>query len=588
MRRIRKDRRNGVKGWMATGWILFLLGFLLFNPFKTSAQGTFDPCDFTMFYPASMNNAPMRDANETFYEWAYFQILRNGDTEIYFAFNLNASSNTVFRVYLNGVFLGVMENNGTTNGVPYWYWYAQVTQPWQVARVGDVMTITRDGQPFLSGKFRRYIFNWAYVGGYRAHPEIPENFCSQTSGYIYFPNSDYPRRLAVFSYAYTPSPVTRVTVNGPSIFPGAVGPEIADVPITSISTGPSIPLPSNWHRTRAKNNDIRLTEVQYQLLRQGLLSVNVFTESHPQGYSQMPLSVYYINAGGDYEGDGQADFAVFRPADQTWYILYSSNQEFQAVPFGLPTDKLIVGDFEHDGKADITAYQINNPEYPGLGVWKIRNSSDGATNEIQWGLPDDIPLALDIDGNNTSDLAVFRPSNGTWYIQKMGDIIKPRTDKSQSVSRFRTIKWGAAGDKPVAGDFDGDRRDELAVFRPSEGNWYIFDDDDKSYRIVHWGANGDIPIARDFDGDAKADITVYRPSNGTWYILSSMFDQIIIRQFGLSGDIPVPSDFDKDGVSDIAVFRPSDGTWYITRSSDNSFYAAQFGINGDIPAMAYR
>jgi hypothetical protein len=217
------------------------------------------------------------------------------------------------------------------------------------------------------------------------------------------------------------------------------------------------------------------------------------------------------------------------------------------------------------------------------------NSSNNNVNTIQWGLSTDIPLSMNIDRNNTSDLTAFRPSNGTWYIQRMGDIIKPRTGAApENGVNYRIIQWGAAGDKPLAGDFDADGIDELVAFRPTSGDWYIYNDVTHSYQVLHWGATGDIPVAKDFDGDARADLAVYRPSNGTWYIHSSLDDSLIARQFGLSDDIPVPADFDKDGVTDIAVFRPSNGIWYIIHSSDNSFFSAQFGLTGDIPAMSPR
>jgi hypothetical protein len=33
--------------------------------------------------------------------------------------------------------------------------------------------------------------------------------------------------------------------------------------------------------------------------------------------------------------------------------------------------------------------------------------------------------------------------------------------------------WGQAGDLPVVGDYDGDGRDDAAVWRRSDGGWYV-------------------------------------------------------------------------------------------------------------------
>lgn len=185
----------------------------------------------------------------------------------------------------------------------------------------------------------------------------------------------------------------------------------------------------------------------------------------------------------------------------------------------------------------------------------------------------------DFDGDGKADLAVWRGSTTYWLMMK------------SSTSTMQNISWGASYapyyDVPVPGDYDGDGKVDDAVWRPTEGNWYIINSSTGIYRVQTLGQNGDIPVAADFDGDGKTDLAVWRGSTGYWYILRSSNGALQTLQWGAATapyyDVPVPCDYDGDGKADIAVWRPQNGNWYIIQSSNNQTRIVQVGQSGDTP-----
>jgi hypothetical protein len=564
-----------------------LFGIFVFANIAALAQA--NPCDVVAVQVLTRVSTNYADTQTGAFGYSRYEIRRNGETDHYIHLFYDAPDNTVFKAYFNGTEVTTLQRNPTSLLGEYWSWEGMDQSP--VGHVGDVMSITMNGQPFVTGSYTREVVEYEAAD---ASMQIGNPYpCSVYRGLAYLPNSSQPQTLrSAYMSAVTPvsDPATSITINEPGDMPGELGAEIAQVTL-----GTTLTLTGGWMATHIVSTNTVLTDSQYTMLRQGLLTVTTHTAAHPDGYSTMNIHTQGINTSSDLEGDGMTDLILFRPSEQTWYMKYSSNQQMATMSFGHVNDKLVVGDYDADRKADLATFQTDNPNFPGKGVWNIFKSSNGEFQTIQWGLSADIPLTLNIDTNNTTDICVFRPAKGSWYIMRMGDIIKPALargnnikgrDTENNAPQHITLQWGKEGDKPLVGDFDNDGIDELVIFRPSDGNWYIYNYARNDFQITHWGSDGDVPMARDFDGDGKADIAVYRPSNNSWYIYGSLEHNVIIRNFGIAGDIPVTADFDRDGVTDIAVFRPRNGTWYINRSSDNSSYSTRFGANGDIPAVA--
>jgi len=261
----------------------------------------------------------------------------------------------------------------------------------------------------------------------------------------------------------------------------------------------------------------------------------------------------------DYNGDGYADLAVFREGatDARWYIRYSPSST-ETIYFGLPGDIPVPADFDGDGQCDIAVFR------PDISKWLYRRSSDGTTQGLYFGLTGDIPVPADLDGDGLADPSVFRPSASPvkWLY------LSSASNYTQTV----TVYFGTAEDIPLPGNygFDTDGIDDMAVYRPSIGKWFIRKSSDLQITGKYFGSGTDRPVPADFDGDGCLDLALFRDADGVhakWLYLFShdQYQSSGSCWYGLWTDTPVPADYDGDGGADIAVFRivNGKGKWFI-------------------------
>ncbi len=162
--------------------------------------------------------------------------------------------------------------------------------------------------------------------------------------------------------------------------------------------------------------------------------------------------------------------------------------------------------------------------------------------------------------------------------------------------------FGLPGDRPVIGDWTGDGRIRVGVFR--NGEWYLDLNGNRKWDgvaggdgIFQFGLPGDIPVAGDWTGDGVTKLGVFRcPADRgaecTWVLDingNRKFDSSdVFLRYGLPGDLPIVSAWSGGKIDRIGVFRKGD--WYVDSNGTGRFEASDqhfvFGLAGDVPVVA--
>jgi CSLREA domain-containing protein len=228
---------------------------------------------------------------------------------------------------------------------------------------------------------------------------------------------------------------------------------------------------------------------------------------------------------------------------------------------------------------EIGAYELAVGDTVGLvdvaaGKWYLRNSQ-GVVTSFFYGNPVDLPISGDWDGDGDATPGLYRQSDGFFYA---------RNSNSQGVADNSCFA-GDPSDIPLSGDWDGDGDDNLGIYRPSEQKFYLFTITctgtpmGAAQIVLAFGNPGDKPVAGDWDGDGVDEIGLHRESTGFFYWRNTLDTGIASGEifFGDPNDRFVAGEFGVvDGVDTPGIFRPSNLTFYFRHTLTQGVADSQF------------
>lgn len=349
-------------------------------------------------------------------------------------------------------------------------------------------------------------------------------------------------------------------------------------------------------------------------------------------------AIYYT---GDFDGDGITDIGIIDYNSGNWYTVYSRQKNgyagatlktYKRTFAGITNaHKVIVGDFDGDGKDDRGMYRASTGQWfiyssksnGGKGVNLVDNDANGLGN-IPWGWTwsgmssSHTAYAGDYDGDGITDRVIVDGANGIWYMlsSRHHDFMiseffnmYPSSNFTYNELWFGTT-WPGMGSahEVVVGDFDGDGITDKTIVNKSAGLWYVIpsrtqnpalpinyfrEATEPSQHLFGFKQDGlkssSIIAIGDYDGDGIDDLAFVNRGEGRWYFRRSTTaknDYVQWNQLKNSTNIKLlPGDYDGDGITDMAFMDRSARKFYV-RSSKKSLKngSSTYGVSETIYA----
>jgi hypothetical protein len=247
---------------------------------------------------------------------------------------------------------------------------------------------------------------------------------------------------------------------------------------------------------------------------------------------------------------------VYRPSTGEWFLDRNGNGGWDgcgmdrcAQPFAGSEGVPVVGDWNGSGAAKLGLFVADSGQWlfdaNGNGIW------DGCNIDAcvaSFGQSMDVPVVGQWSAGSSDWIGIFRPGERKWHLDLNwnGILNACKTDKCYALSVYQN------GDVPVAGDWTGRGSTQIGLFRPSTGQWFLDRNANRAWNgctkdsCVSFGSAGDVPVSGDWNGTGITKIGVFRPSTGEWFLDldgNGSWDgpglDLYVPGYGQAGDVPV-------------------------------------------------
>jgi len=267
---------------------------------------------------------------------------------------------------------------------------------------------------------------------------------------------------------------------------------------------------------------------------------------------------------GDWDGDGRDSVGFYDPAGRRFH-LYPATADGETQP------------------------TIIDASGVGAGTW--------------------LPIRGDWDGDGTDTVGLYNPATNLFKLSNAEGTFA--ADAAAGLVEFAASHWRngsrlPATFKPLAGDWDGDGRDNVGLYSPASNHFWL------TFREDAWaGSVADglrifrpqisnllpatwLPLAGDWNGDGVAGVGFYDPATRTFQLhnrLDGAMTSVITARSRYAGPAwrPITGDWDGDGRDSQGTYNPAFAeagyakqgpafgpalpTWQYVSTPRNQFYA---------------